>query len=194
MTRTELYNELHQVNHSREKRQHYSNLVIANPDLIPKVLDLLFDVNDKQSPKAAWILEFMCSARIENLIPYLEPFTQRMHTLHLDPAVRPAAKICELIATAYCSKTKNEIQSALTSAQKARIITTCFDYMITDQKVAPKAYAMRTLFLFGYTDDWIHPELKRILERDYASQSAAYKARARQIFKKLKKTAHSKTD
>ncbi|GAL78179.1 hypothetical protein JCM19274_4678 [Algibacter lectus] len=54
MTTEQLYNELNYVNHSREKRLFYSKMVINNPALIPKLLDLLFMVDDKLSPRAAW--------------------------------------------------------------------------------------------------------------------------------------------
>jgi hypothetical protein len=46
---------------------------------------------------------------------------------------------------------------------------------------------MPTLFLLGKEYDWIHPELAMILERDYHSGSAGFKARAQHLFKKLKK-------
>jgi hypothetical protein len=59
--------------------------------------------------------------------------------------------------------------------------------MINDEKVAPKAYSMNTLYLFGREFEWIHPELVMILERDFQMQSAAFKARAKQILQKLKK-------
>jgi hypothetical protein len=34
--------------------------------------------------------------------------------------------------------------------------------------------------------DWIHPELKAILDKDYNSHSPAYKAVEREIFNKIK--------
>lgn len=187
MTSEQLYKELNYVNHSREKRLFYANMVINNPDLIGKLLDILFMVDDKISPRAAWVLEFMCSKDVETIIPYLERFTKNMHKVHLDPAVRPVAKICEILAKHYYSKEDNGIKTALTKPQQERIIETCFDYMINDEKVAPKAYGMVALFLFGKDFDWIHPELKTILERDFQVQSAAFKARARQILKKMNK-------
>ena len=58
--------------------------------------------------------------------------------------------------------------------------------MIGDYKVAPKAYSMTTLYLFGKEFNWIHPELAIILERDFYNESAAFKARARHILKKIK--------
>ncbi len=183
----QLYNELNYVNHSREKRLYYANLVINNPELIPKLLDILFMVDDKISPRAAWVLEFMCSQDIKYLIQYLDRFTANLHKVHIDSAVRPVAKICEILAKAYTSKTDNKIKTALNRTYKERIIETCFDYMINNKKVAAKAYGMTTLFLLGEEFDWVHPELKLILERDFHSQSAAFKARAKQILTKLKK-------
>ena len=186
MTIEELYKELSKVNHSREKRLYYADLFISSPDLTSKLLEIIFWVDDKTSPRAAWVFEFMCNKDIERIIPYLDDFTKNMHNVHLDSAVRPVAKICELLAKAYYSKTENNIQKALTTAHKERIIEVCFDYMINDEKIAPKAYSMNTLWLFGKDFDWIHPELALILERDFQMQSSGFKARARHILKKTK--------
>ena len=186
MNTEELYKELSNVNHSREKRLYYANLFISSPDLTSKLLEIVFWVNDKASPRATWVFEFMCKNNIEHIIPYLDEFTKNMHKVHLDSSVRPVAKICELLATAYYSKTENAIQKTLTAEHKERIIEVCFDYMINDEKIAPKAYSMNTLWLFGRDFDWVHPELALILERDFQMQSSGFKARARHILKKIK--------
>ncbi|KJD33359.1 adenylosuccinate lyase [Tamlana nanhaiensis] len=186
MTTQQLYEELNYVNHSREKRLLYANLLLSNPELISNLLEILFQVDDKISCKAAWVLEFTCGENLDYIIPHLDYFTQNMHKVHLDPAVRPVAKVCEYLANAYYSKTENAIKQTLKPEHKERIIELCFDYMINNEKVAAKAYSMHTLFLFGKDFDWIHPELKTILERDFSQQSAAFKARAKRILKKLK--------
>ncbi|WP_425076052.1 adenylosuccinate lyase [Psychroserpens sp. S379A] len=187
MTTEQLYNELNYVNHSREKRLYYANLVISQPELIPELLDVLFTVDDKISCRAAWVFEFMCGEKLEAIIPHLDRFTASIHKVHLDSAVRPVAKICEYLITAYYSKNENAIKTALNSKHKEKIVEACFDWMINDEKIAPKAYAMNTLFLLGQDIDWIHPELVMILERDYQMQSSGFKARARHILKKIKK-------
>lgn len=187
MTTEQLYKELNYVNHSREKRLFYAKLMQDNPVLVPKLLEILFTVDDKISPRAAWVFEFMCKHKIETVVPYLDIFTENMHKVHIDSAVRPVAKICEFLATAYASKSESKIKHALTETHKERIIENCFDYMINDVKVAAKAYSMTTLFLLGKEYDWVHPELARILEEDFTKQSAAFKARARQILKKIKR-------
>ncbi|WP_040278042.1 hypothetical protein [Psychroserpens damuponensis] len=187
MTTEALYKELNYVNHSREKRLHYANLVIDHPELIPKLLDILFRVDDKISCRAAWVFEFMCSKDIESCIPYLDVFTENIHRVHLDPAVRPVAKVCECLANAYYGKEDNNVKNTLLHHHKEKIVESCFDWLINDEKVAPKAYGMNALYLLGTEIDWIHPELALILERDFSSQSAAFKARARHILKKINK-------
>jgi len=186
LTKDQLYKELNYVNHSREKRLLYANLVIGNPELVRPLLEILFDVDDKISPRAAWVFEFMCNERLEDIIPHLDFFTENISKVHLDSTVRPVAKICEYLTKAYYSKEKNAIKSNLSQIHKERITEACFDWMINDEKIAPKAYSMNSLYLLGTEYDWIHPELAIILERDFQMQSSGFKARARHILKKIK--------
>ncbi|MBU2929363.1 adenylosuccinate lyase [Winogradskyella psychrotolerans] len=186
MTKAELYKELNYVNHSRDMRLKYAHLIIDNPELVAPLLDILFEVDDKISCRAAWVLEFMCGEHLNAIIPHLDTFTQNISIVHLDPAVRPVAKICEYLTKAYYSKTDNAIKSALSENHRENIVAACFDWMINDEKIAPKAYSMNSLYLLGTEYDWIHPELAIILERDYEMQSSGFKARAKHILKKIK--------
>ncbi|WP_400079602.1 adenylosuccinate lyase [Winogradskyella sp. R77965] len=186
MTKDQLYLELNYVNHSREKRLQYANLVIDNPELITPLLEILFEVDDKISCRAAWVFEFMCGEKLETIIPHLDVFTQNVSKVHLDPGVRPVAKVCEYLIKANYSKENNAIKSHLSEIHKEKIIEVCFDWMINDEKIAPKAYSMNSLYLLGTEYDWIHPELAIILERDFQMQSSGFKARARHILKKIR--------
>ena len=188
LTKTQLYEELSYVNHSREKRLFYSKMILDHPELISYLLDILFAVDDKISCRAAWVFEFMCGENLEAIIPHLDTFTENVSKVHLDPAVRPVAKVCEYLAIAHYKEKNKNIINAFTTQHKEKIIEACFDWMINDEKVAPKAYSMNALFLLGNEFDWVHPELVIILERDFHIQSAAFKARARHILKKINKS------
>ena len=181
MTKEKLYHELNDVNHSREKRILFSNIIINEPKMLSSLLEIVFEVDDKISCRAAWVLEFVCGAKLEVLTPYLEFFTSQLKKVHLDSAVRPLAKICEYIAVDCYNNKLSILKLPLINIYKEHIIEACFDWLINDEKIAVKAYAMHTLFLFGKEFEWIHPELKIILEKDYESQSSGYKARARKI-------------
>lgn len=182
-----LYDSLNYVNHSRENRLYYANLLLSDPNLVSEALDILFMVDDPVSCRAAWVLEFMCGENLEAILPYLDTFTEQIHKIHLDSAVRPVAKICEYITKAYYGKSPHKVKEKLTKIHRERITELCFDYMINDEKIAPKAYSMNSLYLLGQEFDWIHPELTNILQRDFQMQSSGFKARARHILKKIKK-------
>ncbi len=187
MNRNSFIEYLSAVNHSRENRQHAATMVLDNPSLIPMLLEIAFQVDEDISCRACWVLEFTSKKNIEWLLPHIDTFLDNAGRVHLDPAVRPVAKICEYLTEAYFGKKPSKVKSALTNSHLERITELCFDWLINDEKVAAKAYSMRSLFLLGTKFDWIHPELKLILEENYAQGSAAYKARARHTFEALRK-------
>ncbi|MDC1104050.1 adenylosuccinate lyase, partial [Polaribacter sp.] len=134
--------------------------------------------------KAAWILEWICTHhQLEWILPHLTKFSQKITTLKFDSAIRPCAKICEHLANAYFSKKANDIQKTMTDAQINAIIETGFDWLITPQKIAVRAYTMNTLYLFGLTKDWIHPELSHLISTKIIHESKGCKARGKHILK-----------
>ena len=102
-------------NPKRENRQTAANIVYNNPNLFKQLVSLTFEVDNKLSIKAAWVLEWVCThGKLTWMLPHLDEFTQNISRLKFDSAIRPCAKICEQIATAYTSKTANEFQESLT--------------------------------------------------------------------------------
>lgn len=181
MTLSELYNELAYVNHSREKRAYYAQLILNEPSLMELVLEILFMVDDARSPKAGWIAEFATKEDITIILPHLELFTTKMHTVYQDAALRPVSKICEELAISYFKIKNLQTRASLTKIQRERMVTAAFDWLITDQKVAVKAYSMTSLYYLGTEFNWIHEDLQRIMEENYMTSSAAYKARCKHI-------------
>ena len=191
MSREEFYEALENVSASRESRLKCARLVNQNLYLLPYLIDKLFDIDAKDSYKAAWVLEFVCEGYIYAIIPYLDRFTKNIHNIHHDSAIRPVAKICSFIVQAHYAKDKNPLKKVLTPQHKKQLIATNFDWMINEHKVATKVFAMETLFYLGKENPWVQAELKQIIERDFQGQSAAYKARAKRILQKLKKAGIS---
>jgi hypothetical protein len=187
MTFEEFYEELNHVNASRENRLKYAHMVLNDMSLFRKLIEIMFQVDDKISYRAAWVFEFVCEEYIYAIIPYLDTFTPNLKKVHYDSAVRPLSKVCGFIAKEYYSKQPSTLKKALKPQHKEQIIETCFDWMINDEKIATKIYAMETLFLFGKEYDWVHPELTNILEQDFSTQSSGFKIRAKRILKKIKK-------
>ena len=186
MTKKELYQSLGYINATRRKRTEMATIVLTNTDLLEPLMEIAFDVDNPISSKACWILEYVAKENLDNILPFIDIFTHKISSLKLDSSVRPMAKICKFLTNAYFSKTKNKTKETLTSNHLELMAAACFDWLIGEHKVASKAYSMTSLLLLGRKFEWIHPELKMVLQQDFSSGSAAYKARAKMTLVKLK--------
>ncbi|MFD1292722.1 adenylosuccinate lyase [Lutibacter holmesii] len=166
-------------NAKRVNRLRVANLVLNNPDLLPFLIEVSFETDNKLSIKAAWSLELVLEQQLDWITPYLDYFTTQISTVVFGSAVRSFSKICNFIAIAYTSKNKSILQEFLQKKHIDAIIETGFDWMISNHKVAVKAYTMNALALFGKNYDWVHEELKLIIQQNIIHESAAYKARGK---------------
>jgi hypothetical protein len=158
---------------------------IQHPEQLPELLDIVFLDENPVSSKAAWVLDMVLREKLELLLPHLDYFCQHLARVKLDGVVRPMAKICEMLVLA-CLNSKDPSQFQRISVMNLEAIATaCFDWLISEQKVAPQAYAITSLYYLGQRFPWIHEELKQVLEQNYADGSAGYQARARKVLQKL---------
>ncbi len=187
MTSQAFYQSLNYVNHSREKRKYYCQLVIANPDYLNDLFDIIAAVKDPISCRAAWVLEFVCKSDLSLVFPHLDRFTALLPVVEQDAAIRPMAKICEYLCLSYYKNKVPLTRQVVQPTHKEQWVAAGFDWLITDQKVAVQAYTLTCLFYLGTDYDWVHPELLRIMEDNYASATPAFKARCRHIFTAIQK-------
>jgi hypothetical protein len=174
---SELLTRIEKSSAYRKIRQENADYILNNPKCFPQILEFCFDVNNSNHHKACWILELVLEEKIHLLTPFLDDFCNKISNFTNESALRAISKISMFIAK----------HLTLTPNQEQKIIENCFDWLILENgKVATKAYSIRTLFEFGKKNDWIYPELKRILADDYMKYSSAYKAVAREILKKIK--------
>lgn len=173
----------------RINRLRITSAIIQNPELFPDLLAITFETDYKLHHKAAWTLELVLERKLNWILPHIDYFTQNIHQLKHESAIRPIAKICKWIAEAYAKKHIYEFYHTLNQEHMEHIVEAGFDWMITDTKVATKAYTMDTLYYFGSLPianfEWIHTELKNIILQKTNEESSAYKAHARQILQLL---------
>jgi hypothetical protein len=179
---TDFQKKLDYVTGYRANRQKYADEILDNPELFSELIHLCFQISNKNSPRACWILEFVCYQKLEWLTAHLDFFCSQIKNLKDESAIRPAAKICQLLVFSHYKEKK----VVLSEKHLEEITESSFDWLINDTKVASKAYSMRTLYILGRHYDWIHPELKTIITKDFPNHTAAYKAVAKEILKKIK--------
>lgn len=181
MNKKRLLLELNKDNPFRESKLHISDIVIQDLSYLKSLIDIVFEVEDKVSLKAAWVLEFVIKSDVKLMMPFLEVFIKNISSIKISGAIRSVTKISQLIIESHDKHT------FLTLNQIECLIEINFDWLISKHKVAIKAYAMRNLFLLGKQEDWIHNELKIIVQANIYKESAAYKARGRITIEQINK-------
>lgn len=179
---TKLLSHLDSVSGYRDKRVQAAQFVLNHPAHFEELLHLCFATEDEKSYKACWVLEQVAYNQLEWLQPHLDFFCLHLNQLNNESAIRPVAKVIQLLTENHFKKKTIK----LAPKQLEQITECCFDWLITDTKVVAKCYSMHTLFVLGKSNAWIYAELQIIIEKDYPSQSAAYKAVSREILKKIK--------
>ena len=188
MNKVALYEALNYVDASREKRSELAKQVVSSQNLIPLIIEIIAEENGPISCKASWVLEYVAKKDLHAIVNHLNQFVLLLPNLHLESSIRPAAKICELLMKAYFGKKPHATQIEVTENQLKCIAEAAFDWLIGNHKVAPRAHSMTILLLLGKKIDWIHPELRLILNQNYPTTSAAYKARTRMTLAVLAKS------
>lgn len=176
----------------KEVRLEIAHWVIENPETFPQLLEICFKANDKASYKAAWILEYICAEKMEILVPFFDLFFENLSKIHLDQAVRPFSKICLMLTKLNYTNKEELIVNNLKPKYKQTMTECCFDWLISNHKVACKAYSMDALYYLGTEIDWIHTELTQIIQQNIVSGTAAYKARGRMTLEKIEKYSRRK--
>lgn len=174
-------------NAKRINRLRVANLVIQNKVLFPYLLELVFEVDNKTSIKAAWVLEFVCAEKLDWMAPHLTYFTENIAKVKFDSSVRPVSKICESLAKAYTSKQASIFKKEIAKEHITKIIEAGFDWLIGDQKVAVKAHTMEMLYLFGENEEWVHKELQLVIQQSIIKESSGYQARGKKILSWINK-------
>lgn len=159
--------------------------VLSHPETFPELLGYTFSPVQETSIRASWVLEFVCLERLDWLYPHLDEFFQNLSSIKHESVMRPLANICERLCLAYYKKSEHALQAAMHRDHKEKLVECSFDWLIEEHKVATQVRAMTCLYYLGTEIDWIHPELKQVLEERIHSGSAGYKNRAGKILERM---------
>lgn len=175
---TSFYNQIAKSTAHRKSRDDNKNFIFANSFYLNDLVEIGFDVNDKNHHKACRILELICEEKIELFVPFIDNYCLTLKDFKSDSAIRSISKI-----GLFLVQNKN-IQ--LTKIQEEQIIETFLDWIINTQKAANLAYSIRTLYFLGKKHNWVNDELRSLLNRDCNHQTPGYKFAVKDILKRLK--------
>jgi len=183
---SELFQHINYAKAYRKNRLAAAEWVLEYPETFEELLQFCFHEDEKLATKATWAFEFICRRQLPMIYPHLDELISNLHKVRGDGALRSMAFMCELITLGYYKKNDEILRENFTAKHKEIMTEHCFDWMISNQKVACQARAMTALYLLGTEIDWIHPELQTILEQNIHQGSAGYKSRGGSILRQIK--------
>ena len=184
MTKEFFLSEISKMCARRSNRDELAEKVLNNEELYILLFELMGDINNKSSERAAWIFEIVSLKKTECLIKHKHLFVELLPIIKLDSVIRSVSKVCSVSTQQHITSEK----PLFTSKELDRIINACFDWLIHPKlKVAPKVHAMQTLFNLRNEQQWISTELLQTLELNISEASAGYKSRAKKLILALKK-------
>lgn len=170
----------------RSSRMKAARWILDHPACMEELLSICLDPKQGDlADKACWALEFVAKEDLSLLYPHMDQFCCGLEGINKDKSLRPLAHICEMWVLAAYKKQDQLAMKAMTFACKEQLVNNCFDWLITPQKVACQVRAMTCLYYLGTEQDWIHPELQQILQRNMHDGSAGYRSRGRKILEQI---------
>ena len=172
----------------RDSRMKAARWILDHPDCMEELLEICLDPQRGDlADKGCWALEFVAKEELQLLFPHMDQFCEGLERIDKDQSLRPLAHICEMWILAAYKRNDPMAQEVLTPTNKEHLVNNSFDWLITDQKVACQVRAMTCLYYLGTEQDWIHPELIEVLQRNMHQGSPGYKARAKKIRTQIEK-------
>ena len=184
---SELFNQINYEKAYRKNRLDAANWVLTHPESLEELLHYCFCEDQRLATKATWVLEFVFRENLESMYPFLEYIFNNLPKAKGDGQLRSFALLSELLTIQYYKKKDATLLPIFTSNHKEIMIECCFDWMITNQKVACQARAMLALFHLGTEINWVHPELATIITSKLPQGSAGYKNRGKKVLEMIHK-------
>ncbi len=184
----DLEEKLREIDSSQSKRREMVSWILRNkPHYVREMLQWTFNEESEFLVKSCRILEDICERRPEAFFKYMYLFFEQLPNIKNDTALRSCANICKMLCYSHYILKYKYFRDILNEDQRKVMAACCFEWLITNQKVACQAQAMDCLFYLGKDKmgAWIYPELIAILNRDAPNKSPGYQARARKVLKRI---------
>ncbi len=186
MTQEQLRQQLNSGRLSKGRVTYLVKVLFWHPELTETIWLEVLKQDKNNEFNASWVFDHLIRKRQTLILPFVNPFIGNLKNLKSESCIRPMAHTCQLLTEAYFETKKPEFVKAITDQSLEELVNVCFEWFIGNHKVAAKVFAMTSLYHLGKRFDWIHPELRLILEDTIATGTAGYQSRGKKLLGKLK--------
>ena len=167
MTEIELKKRLNSGRISMMERDELVDEILSNPKLTGPLLGMVHDEDNTENWWCSWVFDHVMRKHLRLILPHIDTFCNGLRTLKSESVIRPMAHTCELLALAIYRKKQPLFVEKVSMAHREELTERCFDWLIEPHKMAPKVFAMTALLYLGEDFDWVRPELKLFLEKNF---------------------------
>lgn len=164
--------------------------LIEHPELVGALINEIHIEDKAGTFNASWVFDHLMRKKLVYLLPFIEEFTSRLDNLTSESCIRPIAHVCEMLCESYFVNNDSVFINSMKKNHLEFMVNTCFDWLIGEHKMAAKVFSMTSLLYLGQKFEWIHPELKMVLESTVPNGSAGYKNRGEKTLDKLVALGH----
>jgi hypothetical protein len=166
-------------------RQRVASLFLEHPELVGKLMQILFESKKDLTIRTAYTLEIVCIEDLNCLAPYMDIYVSNLLTIKSGSAIRALSKIASLIAQAYTMNKSSPISMVVKKEHIDQLVEVGFLWLISDHKVAIKVHSMELLYQLGRNSEWIHDELRLIIQKNMSYESCGYQARGKKVLDRI---------
>jgi hypothetical protein len=175
----ELFTRIEKSSAHTQNRLDNGQFILQNPKLVIELIHFSFDVSNKLHIRACCILEKVFELQLDLAFPFLDLICLNLKKLKNDSAIRSISRFLMLMVQ------DNSKNNYLTENQIEQITEACFDWLISDYRVAVKHHSVYTLIETGKFISWVYPELRIILEKEIEFPSPGYRSIVNKFLKMI---------
>ncbi len=151
--------------------------VLAQPDLLPRLMELVQSDDPQQAAKAAWPISYIFQDRPHWLAPYFDLIGNMLNREDMHPGI-----IRNLL------RALQEVKTGIPEAAAGSIMNACFNRLLdAKETIAIKAFSITVLYHLSQTYPDIKEELISTLEFVLPTSSTGVRNRGEKTLKMLRK-------
>ena len=133
---------------SKDQRDFLVDTILFHPALVETLWEEVLLEDKNNTFNASWVLDNVLRKDLRLLLPHLDKFCGALAHLQSDSVIRPVAHICEMLVLCYFKKKSPDCLKYLKKPHLEAITEVCFDWLISEYKVATKSFRHDLALLF----------------------------------------------
>lgn len=166
---------------SKENREKLTKFYVSCPESLPELIEGMLGAPYPENFFHAWVWDGVIQTGLDTAWPFLPELLPRLKQTNCEGVIRSLAKTCERVSEQLSVDGPESERPPIDPDLLEAMVSSCFDWLQGEHKVASKVFAMSTLWNLRHLGDWIEEELIEELRLQLPTASPGFRSRAVKI-------------